>query len=53
MEVAEHVDLVEHVPVEVEDDLVEVVATLDEGLQVAGVVFAQRHDDLDQRDARR
>ena len=51
VEVAEHVDLVEHVPVEVPDDPVEVVAARREGLEVGGVALALGDHDVDQRDA--
>ena len=51
VEVAEHVDLVEHVPVEVADDPVEVVAAGGKRLEVRGVALALGDHDLDQRDA--
>ena len=51
VEVAEHVDLVEHVPVEVADDPVEVVAAGGKRLEVRGVALALRDHDVDQRDA--
>ena len=51
VEVAEHVDLVEHVPVEVADDPVEVVAAGGERLEVGGVPLPLRDHDVDQRDA--
>ena len=51
VEVAEHVDLVEHVPVEVADDPVQVVAARGEGLEIGGVALALGDHDLDQRDA--
>ena len=51
MEVAEHEHLVEHVPVEVADDPVEVVAGLLEPLEVLQVPVALGDHDLDQRDA--
>ena len=40
VEVAEHVDLVEHVPVEVADDPVQVVAAGGERLEIGGVALA-------------
>ena len=51
VEVAEHVDLVEHVPVEVAHDPVQVVAAGGERLEVGGVALPLGDHDLDQRDA--
>ena len=51
MEVAEHIDLVEHVPVEVADDPVQVVAAGGQRLEVGGVPLPLGDHDLDQRDA--
>jgi hypothetical protein len=51
VEVAEHVDLVEHVPVEVPDDPVQVVAAGGELLEIGGVALALGDHDVDQRDA--
>ena len=51
VEVAEHVDLVEHVPVEVADDPVEVVAAGGKLIEIGGVALALGDHDLDQRDA--
>ena len=51
VEVAEHIDLVEHVPVEVADDPVEVVAAGGKRLEVRAVPLALRDHDVDQRDA--
>jgi hypothetical protein len=51
VEVAEHVDLVEHVPVEVANDPVDVVAAILERTQVGVVAFADRRHDLDEGDA--
>ena len=51
VEVAEHVDLVEHVPVESADDPVQVVAIRGERLEIGCVALAFRDHDVDQRDA--
>ena len=51
VEVAEDIDLVEHVPVEVPDDPVEIVAGGLQGIEVGLVPLPLRDHDLDQRDA--
>ena len=51
VEVAEHVDLVEHVPVEVAHDPVQVVAARSERLEIGGVALPLGDHDVDQRDA--
>jgi hypothetical protein len=51
VEVAEHVDLVEHVPVEMPNDPVQVVAGRGKRGQICVVPIAFRDHDLDQRDA--
>ncbi len=51
VEVAVHVDLIQHVPVEVTDDRLQAVAVLFERLQIGAVAGPDGDHDVDQRDA--